>query len=226
MAIVLLIVTLLLGGLLMPLSMQVEQRKVGETQKTLEEIKEALIGFAIARGRLPCPAIAASNGVEDPNTPGGGVCTSAHGFVPAVTLGITPTDDQGFAIDGWGQRIRYAVTIANGNAITTVDGLRTVGLAAFSPDLHVCASGTGVGTSDCGAAGNNIATSVPALIYSLGPNWAAGGAGTDEAENLDPDKVFVSHPPSAAAGNEFDDLVTWLSPYLLFNRMIAAGRLP
>ncbi len=48
MAIVLVIVGLLLGGLLMPLSAQVEQRRIGETQKALDEIKEALVGFAIA----------------------------------------------------------------------------------------------------------------------------------------------------------------------------------
>jgi hypothetical protein len=31
------------------------------------------------------------------------------------------------------------------------------------------------------------------------------------------------HPPGP---NEFDDLVTWISPNILYNRLIAAGRLP
>lgn len=55
--------------------------------------------------------------------------------------------------------------------------------------------------------------------------------GTDEAANPNPnsannDQVFVSHPRSAAAGNEFDDIVVWLSPDVLYNRMVAAGQLP
>ena len=232
MAIVLLIITLLLSALLVPLSTQVEQRKIAETQKTLEEIKEALFGFAIANGRLPCPANAGSNGKENTATPGTGPCDGALGFVPAVTLGISPTDSQGFAIDGWGQRIRYAVTPANSYAAAITDGIRslTLGMGGFSPDLHVCASSIGVTTSACGPPGNTntLTATAPALIYSLGTNWATGGTGPDEAENLDNDVVFVSHVPSSAtaANGEFDDIVVWLSPNILFNRMVAAGKLP
>jgi len=29
-----------------------------------------------------------------------------------------------------------------------------------------------------------------------------------------------------AATSEFDDIVTWLSPNILFNRMVVAGKLP
>ena len=46
MAIVLMIVGLLLGGLLVPLSAQMEQRNVTETRKQLDEIQQALIGYA------------------------------------------------------------------------------------------------------------------------------------------------------------------------------------
>ena len=240
MAIVLIILTLVVGGALMPLNAQIEQRRRTETQKMLEEIKEALIGFAVANGRLPCPAIAASNGMEDPaDAAGGNACTNPNGFVPAVTLGIMPIDDHGFAIDGWGSRIRYAVTQANSNAATTSDGIKNAvaissgitytGMSAFSPDLHVCASSTGVTTTDCGTtAGNTLTASAPALIYSLGPNWSTGGTGNDEAENLDADVVFVSHVPSPATSpnGEFDDMLVWISPNILFNRMVAAGRLP
>ncbi len=53
---VLMIVGLLLGGLIVPLSAQMDQRRATETQKTLEEIKEALTGYAVINGQLPCPA--------------------------------------------------------------------------------------------------------------------------------------------------------------------------
>ena len=42
------------------------------------------------------------------------------------------------------------------------------------------------------------------------------------------DRVFVSHIPTAssATNGEFDDIVIWLSPNILFGKMVAAGKLP
>ena len=54
MAMVLMIVALLLGGLLPTISSQAEQRHENDTRKQLDEIQQALIGFAIINGRLPC----------------------------------------------------------------------------------------------------------------------------------------------------------------------------
>src|SRR5674476_71590 len=85
MAMVLMIVGLLLGGMLVPLSAQMDQRNVSDTQKALSDIKEALIGYAIANGRFPCPASATSNGVESFFSGGasGGYCSNFNnGFVP------------------------------------------------------------------------------------------------------------------------------------------------
>jgi len=47
-AIVLVIITILIGGLAMPLSAQIQARRIAETQKILEEAREAIIGYAIA----------------------------------------------------------------------------------------------------------------------------------------------------------------------------------
>jgi type II secretory pathway pseudopilin PulG len=54
-AMVLFIVSLLIGGLLMPLTAQNEIRGRQETDRALANIREALIGFAVVNGRLPCP---------------------------------------------------------------------------------------------------------------------------------------------------------------------------
>ena len=250
MAVAIFIITLLLGSILVPLQTQVEQRQIATTQKYLDDIKEALVGFAAANGRLPCPATATSSGVESfTGTVGASTCTTNYqGFVPASTLGITPLDDQGFAVDPWGNRIRYAVTAWTGAlstpAFTTTNGMSTLGLTALTqssgPFLLVCASATGITTSppssaSCGAATNVLTSSpgVPAVIYSIGKNGATGGTGVDEAANANPnsatnDNVFISHTPasSSAANGEFDDIVVWLSPNILYGRMIAAGRLP
>lgn len=230
-AVAVLVLTLLLGSILVPLATQVEQRQISDTQKYTDEIKEALIGFAIANDRLPCPASATSAGIESPL--GGGACTNNYnGFIPAVTLGLAVVDSGGFAVDPWGNRIRYAVTSANSNAFTTVNGMRTTGLAALAPNLLVCSTATGISGTSC-AAGAALTTGVPAVIYSVGKNGAYGGTGTDEAANPNPnstnnDRAFVSHvpTPSTVPNGEFDDIMTWLSPNILYNRMVAAGKLP
>ncbi|MSQ59675.1 MAG: prepilin-type N-terminal cleavage/methylation domain-containing protein [Betaproteobacteria bacterium] len=56
-AIAIIVIALLLGALLVPLGTQVEQRKIAETQLVLEEIKEALLGYAMMNGNLPRPSL-------------------------------------------------------------------------------------------------------------------------------------------------------------------------
>lgn len=220
MAVVLVIMGLLIAGLLGPLGSQIDQHNYAKTQKSLDEIKESIIGYAIINSRLPCPASSTSNGIEDPV--GGGVCTHPYdGFLPAATLGITPTDSNGYALDGWGgnasNRIRYAVTTANSKAFTTA-----INSLALSPDLHVCASGTGITATACNAGVPTLASSAVAVIFSLGKNSATGGVSTDEAPNMDNNITFVSHEFTPT----FDDQVTWISYPVLANSLVNAGKLP
>lgn len=235
MAIVLAIVALLLAGLLPTLSGQIEQQRTSDTRKQLEDIKDALIGYAIVNGRLPCPASSTSYGAE---SPAGGNCTNFNnGFVPAATLGLTSVDSQGFVIDSWNNRIHYAVTSWN-YTFTTANGMSTTGISNLSPGgtpfLQVCSTASASSTS-CSVANSSLTSGpgVPVVIYSTGKNGGYGGTGADEAENPNPnsadnDRVFVSHTPTAvgAPNGEFDDLVIWISPNVLINRMVTAGRLP
>lgn len=243
-AMVFVVVALLIGGLLVPLTSQIEQQKIRETNKAMEEIKEALIGFAIVNGRLPCPA--------DPSLATGsagagearGSCASPDnmGVVPWVTLGVTEGD-------GWGRRFTYRVTESFSDAIAS-NTVTPPGTCTTLPSLSsfaLCSQGNSdVFTKASG--GVNVATNLPAVVISHGKNGLGGyqqltgtqiantDAGADEKENADPDGNFVSrthtgHQPACddASANppcEFDDLVTWLSPNILFNRMVAAGRLP
>jgi len=247
-AIVTAAVGLLLGGMLSVLSAQVEQRQFSETQKTLELARDALIGYFVANGRLPCPAVSASaadTGIEAPVN--GGTCTATYaggaavaGYYPAVTVGLTPTDANGYLLDAYGSRIRYAVTADPGasHIFTTTNLVKATGIpnialpTAGSPYLSVCSTGTATtGVVNAGAANATCAAAYKltdgaiAVIFSLGKNWATGGGGTDESRNLDNDRVFVSHgmDPAGAANGEFDDVVIWLSPNVLYNRLIAAG---
>jgi prepilin-type N-terminal cleavage/methylation domain-containing protein len=231
--IVLIIVSLLIGGMLVPLSTSRDIGNEKETQKQLSSINEALLGYVAAQQRLPCPATAGTTGVESPL--GGGACTTSFGgFLPAITLGITPTNAQGYAIDAWGNPVRYAVTNVTTNSITnaftTTGGLKSawaVNPAGIVPDLRVCntaANITGAGaTADC-PVGNQLTNTAVAVVFSVGKNGGAVPFSADELANwtTSNDRVFVSTTPSAT----FDDIVVWLSPNILYNRMIAAGRLP
>jgi type II secretory pathway pseudopilin PulG len=188
--------------------------------------KEALLGFAAANGRLPCPATAASNGVEAPI---GGPCTNPYiGYLPASTLGLPGMDSTGYLRDPWAGRLRYAVTTANGNAATTTDGIKVVTVGSFVPDLRVCSSSTNITATTCGTA-QPLTTTAVAVIFSSGPNGSTA-TGQDEAENdvASDNQVFISHPRTddMAANGEFDDLVTWVPSDLLFARMRQNFKLP
>lgn len=236
-----------------PIATQLEQQRTTETNKQLEVIKEALIGFAISSGRLPCPATNASSGVESfapLGTAANGNCTQFVGMVPAATLGLSPTDNSGFAVDAWGlpqNRIRYGVsnrTITAGTPtactvtvarpiLTSTNGMQNATMSCLSDStvalLTVCAT---TPTGAPGAATNcttPLSNKAPFVVFSMGKNAAVGGAGTDETHNLDTtDAYFVSHTPTqtGAPGGEFDDIVTWGSLNTLFARMVQAGKLP
>lgn len=53
-AIVLVIITVLIGGLAVPLSAQIQARRIAETKKTLEEAREAIIGYAMTNTTGTC----------------------------------------------------------------------------------------------------------------------------------------------------------------------------
>lgn len=223
MAVVLVIVALLIAGMMLPISAQQDIRARQETEKTIKDTYEALLGFAVTQNRLPCPATAASNGIEDPQ--GGGTCSciSPDCFLPAATLGIAPISSTGQASDGWQYPIRYSVTSANSNAFTTVNGMKNAWSSGLSPNLMVCPTG--------GACPTPLTNNAVAVVWSTGKNSLQGGTSADEIENPNPNTGanpdpnltrFVSRTP----GDDFDDIVVWLSPNTLYNRMLSSGRLP
>lgn len=226
MAMVLLIVALLLGGLLPTVSSQIEQQRRNETRKQMGEIMDALTGFAVINGRLPCPADgAAASGVE--STAGSGVtlaCTLDKGVLPWATLGVTETD-------AWGRRFTYRVS--QGVSSNFADGADGTGAACgitAGVSFQLCSAAT---LEVRNAAGSIVADKIPAVVVSHGPNglgaYPSGGgaqigiATGDEAENANDNNTFISHDQ---VQNGYDDIVVWLSPNTLANRMVAAGKLP
>jgi prepilin-type N-terminal cleavage/methylation domain-containing protein len=265
-AVVLAIVGLLMGSLMYTLSGQADQRNFEETRRRLEQARELLLAFAIVNGRLPCPARSNSAGAEvriadtDAAVANRGKCRNAAGtedyyggtlsdgstggFLPAVTLGFSPTDGSGFALDAWQNPIRYAVAINRTNCstsppigtplFTNYTNLQTYGMSCQPDDLLICKSATGITASACGGAANQIMSQslVVALVFSTGKNGATGGTGADEAANLNGagnvNPVFVYHTPtpSSAANGEFDDQLNWITVGEFYNKLIGAGKLP
>lgn len=230
MAIVLAIIGVLLGGLLPTLSAQREAQHISETRKSLEEIQGALTGFAIINGRLPCPADPAiatgQAGAGAERTP---PCTSGNstGVLPWATLGVNE-------IDAWGNRYTYRVSSDFADAV----GSATYGGCTPSPaptlaSFALCSSGN-LNVLSAASGGTNVATNVPAVIISHGKNGAGAytqqgtqlmvSSNADEQENSDgsSDNNYVIHTPTP----NFDDLVVWLSPNTLLNRMVMAVKLP
>jgi|SRR5712664_3691531 len=258
-AVVMAIVSLLLGSLMYTLSAQNDQRNFEETRRRIEQARELVLGYALVNGQLPCPARSNSAGVEvrDAATRrcwdgavedyyGGALAGGVvGGFLPASTIGYGQVDSSGFAVDAWQNRIRYAV--AKSIAAGTCSGaftnphwvnalnMKANGIACQPGDLLICKSATGITSSACGGAANQIMSQslVVAIIYSTGKNSATtGGSGADELANLNgggnADPVFVFHTPapSTATGGEFDDQFIWITVGELYGKLIAAGVLP
>ena len=212
MAVVLVIVGLLLGGLLNSLgTLQAHQREE-QTRHDMEEIREALITFAVVNKRLPCPAAPATAdtvaGAGLERTPTAAGCTGgASGVLPWATLGLPQTD-------AWGRRYSYRVTPAFSRTL---------------PAIALASVGDNIVNNRAGVA---IAPQVAAVIVSHGANargsWGRGGVqaavGTDpsEIENANGNTVFVDDTPT----QNFDDLVSWVPPSILMSRMLQAGALP
>jgi len=265
-AIVTTIVALLLASLMYTLSAQTDQRNMDDTRRRLEQARDLVLAFALANGRLPCPARYTtsanhSSGLESFCTASSGTCVNTEtttvqshgncsnyydGYLPAATIGFQTIDSNNFAVDIWGNRIRYVVTKtapacapANTNVFTSAANLKTYGLTCAPPDILICKSASGpITASSCVTSTNQVAATgvVTAILFSTGKNFnsaqtsgASAALGrVDEAANLDGDASFVYHPltGSEATNGEFDDQLVWITTGEFYGRLVSAGALP
>lgn len=109
-AVVIVIIGVLLGVVLTPLATRIQMQQVRDQQRGIDDIRDALLGFAQARGRLPCPDTDnPPDGLENNSPPCGSGPDVLEGVLPWRTLGVP-------AADRWGRRFRYAVTLEFTNA--------------------------------------------------------------------------------------------------------------
>lgn len=237
-AIVMFIVALLLGGMLLPLSAQQDIRARQETEKLLGDTRDALLGYAVVNGYLPCPDTT-GDGVEDVTGTGSSrVCTSADGAsadgeFPYQTVGTQQAD-------GYNFRLRYSVS---SNFSKTIALANPGNIIVITRGDDPTTTGTTESKKE-----NILVTTAPAVIYSVGKNGYGGlpngggtrisgpAAGTDEARNYSGATKVSRTPMSISSGCadtetegtplcEFDDQLVWLSANTIFNRLVASGKL-
>lgn len=228
--IVLVIVGLLIGGLSTALVVQQDNAAIRETRQNLATLNDALIGFSVANGRLPRPAASGTNGLEKASCASEADCT---GFVPWQSLGINKTDS-------WNRLIRYSVTPAFASAtpftLTTAATKKLQSRDTAGTLIYL------VGSAAACDATTNLCS--PAVVFSSGKQnhaWLEDGTeitdssvtNIDEETNANPladannNLTFISRTfSSGGTGGEFDDIVSWIPITVLYNRMIAAGKLP
>ncbi len=221
-AIVLAIVGMLLGMILKPLGASYEQTKRRQTLQKLRDISSAVIGFAQAHGRIPCPATLASAGKEP------AVCIQQHGYVPNAILGVNGRfNKNGHLVDSWNNPIRYSVSLVDSATygmqgipdFVSTGEMQQVGISNLAADFVICSIS---GNTACPSA-KIRANQVPVVIYSTGKDKSNNGR---QAENLDTDVIFLQSEFSQQRGSEYDDILVWISENILFTHLIEAGVLP
>ncbi|MCP4472729.1 MAG: hypothetical protein GY815_18970, partial [Gammaproteobacteria bacterium] len=270
-----------------PRQQQLKQYRALDRQ--MDEVIEAIIGFAQVNGRLPCPAIPDSAGLEDYDDTNDDGCENYGGFVPVNTLGLNGRLNQdSLLLDPWGNPYRYYVadidfdppgpTNPDGlSDFTAPGGMRTVGLVDSDDDDYIDLDGryiicdsAGTATNRCAGGANPVFGrfldgngdaddhdvddrygGAPFVLVSMGRNWNEVALAGDELVNSgatlttaftvpipngpagapyllkevnNRETIFVRRPSGFA--DDFDDVVRWVSPNILFSRMIQAGQLP
>ena len=172
--VVLFILGLMIAGLFGPLETQLEARDRRQTQDALQQILEALYGYALTHGRLPCPDTDPDkDGRPNPefykDKPETAICTATVGILPWSELAVP----QG---DAWGNRFTYAVS---NPAYTRPD---TDGLCNGRVDhFDLCTTGalrvesrgddpSSPSTQEGKARLKTYATGLPAVVISHGRN--------------------------------------------------------
>ncbi len=216
MAVVLTIIGLLVGSLLVPLMTQIDNAKIQSTTKILAEIKTALINYATANNRLPCPALKAETG--EAVAIGDTLC-GQQGYLPWASLGT-------HQYDAWGGHLWYRTNLS----YTERDGLTKLAVTP-SPLTIKLESATTI-------------EDVVTIVFSYGKNrqYAANSfktlgeiilpsavaSSTILSDNSVTDNCpagKVCYTKSAYIPNGFDDNLIWLSRTTLVEQLVSAGKL-
>ena len=232
----LMIIALLLGGMLGPLGAALDTRQRAKAALELEQIREALTGFAMINGYLPCPATTTDPhndryGLED------AVCDgdpAAEGYVPWRTLGVPEVDPWGLPrsaaaepfIGYW--RYRVDRNFSNSAALFRINTAPAENLTVVNHRDQLLTAPTETPVAIIYSTGANLTPDGANATFEGAPCGNASGykpAGSSACPDGEP-LYQAGALAQAGTPTAFDDLLVWLSRPRLFNRMVSAGRLP
>jgi prepilin-type N-terminal cleavage/methylation domain-containing protein len=229
--VVITIMGIVMAGFILPMLGQIkirsqllELQKFKETKRTLEEIKQALLGYAATNKYLPCPdfdVVPDGQGGDQSN------CNTAakafEGYVPWIDLGLTK------GTDAWGNPIRYRVH--HKYASSSLDSTGTNSDASLSPALKL---------KDTTESTVSNTSSIVVILLSCGKNGKPDST-TNESNNRTGNQncLNVATPVTNSdyyiqdtrdystlsdIPTDFDDVVTWISKYQVINALNNAGK--
>lgn len=230
-SVTLVVLGILAAGGLMVTSHVSDINRYKLTQETMKEVNEAVQGFYVHMGHLPCPDID-GDGREDIATTSPFTCSATNGYLPHVTLGA------GALGDAWGQPFKYAVYPHAGAQLGdacrldhTMDKSNPIGR------IHIRSLDEGINATD-------IAKDVAYVVLSTGKNGALTNAGMTAAFSGDGGcqglHTFENNNCSVSATNSqlnlhagtplmdkdsvtFDDMLIWLESDKLYSLAIDFG---
>ena len=238
-AVVLFILTLLVGVGTSSITAMRTNLGISSTRAKQHTIRDALITFISRNRRLPCPAreelapgdagygVESGGGSDDCAATDIGGGAIQRGIVPWVSLGLSDTD----ALDGWYNRFSYFVTESELTSKPTrtptpptpLSGMRgSIRLHSGTP-INPGLPPAGNQVNACDATGNNGCNiAAVGLLISYGNNgsgaFTANGnrldppIATAELENIDTDASFVQTQYSSSEVNSFDDVLLAMTP--------------
>jgi len=203
-SLVLFVSAMLLRAAIVPLPHLRDTALRKQTQQQLQDVKQALIGYVIKTGALPCPITDKSKRAPS--------CSALEGGVPAALLGLLgAVDSNGAVLDPWGNPLRYALSQADHPSEGTVGlfdwsapgEVAAIGLTNVQADLTLCLSGKVSCTKQ-----HLRANKLVAIILSDASDNSLSAA---QLENQDGDTQYVLQGHSQVPGEVFDDLLVTLS---------------
>lgn len=239
MAVVVTIIGIVIAGFMLPMLGQIkirhqllELQKYKETYRTLEEIKEALLGYVATNKYLPCPDLDVTPDGQGGDQSNCNTATKAfEGYVPWIDLGLTK------GTDAWGNPIRYRVH--HNYAFPPDPSNPSKGLEISSTHADVSVSPTLKIKSITDNLMSNVST-VAIVLLSCGRNGKPD-ATASESNNRTGNQNCLNAVSPVTNNNyyvqdtrdysalselptEFDDIVTWVSKYQVINALNNAGK--
>lgn len=223
-SIVLVVVSVLLGSSLVPMTRIREQRLQAEAEKQLIQVRDRLIGHAMSLGFLPCPVSLDSEPSPQANAEN---CTNYYGAINASILGgVAPSDLAGRLLDPWNRPIRYALSDVNHESIgrleisdwSSASEIKQIGVSQLGANLSVCTAQDKV----CRERSDKNARAVFVLLSTGADSSSAGLQWT----NLNSKTLFQRSPFSNNPDFKFDDHLVWTSQSEIIYWLVRSGQLP